>query len=260
MVGGQVTLSRKIGTESNLYGRIARGYKAGGFNVDLPADATDDQRIYDAEYLWNYEVGLKGRRGDGRAAWDLVAFWSDRRDQQVETSVQLDPNNPTTFVFYTDNAGSGTNAGVEASGTWRALPRLSLRASVGWLETQIDEFGSFENLRGRDQAYAPRFSYAAAGTWRGGDGRFARLDVVGKTSYYFDTSHDQRSDPYTLVHARVGIERDGWSAFLWGRNLFDEVYATRGFYFGNEPPDFPDRLYIKRGDPRQFGIALRFAL
>ena len=43
---------------------------------------------------------------------------------------------------------------------------------------------------------------------------------------------------------------------VWARNLFDETYAVRGFFFGNEPPDFPATLYIRQGDPRQLGVTL----
>jgi outer membrane receptor protein involved in Fe transport len=43
------------------------------------------------------------------------------------------------------------------------------------------------------------------------------------------------------------------------RNLFDERYPVRGFYFGNEPPDFPTRLYLRWGDPRQAGITARYS-
>ena len=43
------------------------------------------------------------------------------------------------------------------------------------------------------------------------------------------------------------------------RNLFDERYPVRGFYFENEPPDFPTRLYLRWGDPRQAGVTARFS-
>jgi outer membrane receptor protein involved in Fe transport len=58
------------------------------------------------------------------------------------------------------------------------------------------------------------------------------------------------------VHARIGYEGDNWGAQLLARNLTDEDYAVRGFYFGNEPPDFPATLYTRLGDPRQVGITL----
>ena len=43
---------------------------------------------------------------------------------------------------------------------------------------------------------------------------------------------------------------------VWGRNLTDKDYAVRGFYFGNEPPDFPSTLYTRFGDPRQVGVTI----
>jgi hypothetical protein len=33
---------------------------------------------------------------------------------------------------------------------------------------------------------------------------------------------------------------------------------VRGFYFGNEPPDFPNKLYVQRGDPRAFGLTVSY--
>ncbi len=87
----------------------------------------------------------------------------------------------------------------------------------------------------------------------------ARVDATGSDAFYFDASHDQKSDPYTLVNLRAGYAGDRWSAYAWGRNLFDERYAVRGFYFGLEPPDFANRLYVQQGDPRQFGVTFTWS-
>ena len=45
---------------------------------------------------------------------------------------------------------------------------------------------------------------------------------------------------------------------LWIRNLFDEYYSLRGFYFGNEPPNFEDSLYERHGDPRNLGLSIQY--
>ena len=82
-----------------------------------------------------------------------------------------------------------------------------------------------------------------------------RLDATARDAFYFDVSHDQKSQAYELVNVRIGYDAVSWSAQLWVRNLFDEDYAVRGFYFGNEPPDFPDTLYTRLGDPRQIGLS-----
>ena len=80
------------------------------------------------------------------------------------------------------------------------------------------------------------------------------MDVSARDAFYFDVSHDQKSKAYTLVNARVGFDAGGWTAQIWARNLFDRDYAVRGFFFGNEPPDFPNTLYTRFGDPRQLGV------
>ena len=110
------------------------------------------------------------------------------------------------------------------------------------------------DLSGRDQAHAPGYTFAAGASYRHAGGFFARVDVSARDAFYFDVSHDQKSKANTLVNARVGFDAGGWTAQIWARNLFDRDYAVRGFFFGNEPPDFPDTLYTRFGDPRQLGV------
>jgi hypothetical protein len=44
------------------------------------------------------------------------------------------------------------------------------------------------------------------------------------------------------------------------RNALDERYAMRGFFFGNEPPDFPDKLYVQLAEPRSMGLSMTWNL
>ena len=78
--------------------------------------------------------------------------------------------------------------------------------------------------------------------------------------FFFDYGHDQASESYGLASLSVGRAWNAWDVKLWARNLFDEDYFVRGFYFGNEPPDFPPTLYTRLGDPRHYGITLRYRL
>ena len=82
------------------------------------------------------------------------------------------------------------------------------------------------------------------------------MDVSARDAFYFDVSHDQKSKAYELVNARVGFDAESWTTQIWVRNLFDRDYAVRGFFFGNEPPDFPSTVYTRFGDPRQVGVTL----
>ena len=112
------------------------------------------------------------------------------------------------------------------------------------------------NLNGREQAHAPNYSFALGGRYSHPSGFFARIDVTARDEFFFDVSHDKTSQAYELVNARLGFETSRWSAQLWARNLFDTDYAVRGFFFGNEPPDFTPALYTRFGDPRQIGISV----
>ena len=136
-----------------------------------------------------------------------------------------------------------------------------LRASLGLLDTEYLDYRYGErDLDGREQAHAPGWQYSLSGEWLSGQGWMLRADLEGRDAYYFDASHDQRSQPYALLHLKGGYAGANWSVYLWGRNVFDENYAVRGFYFGLEPPDFAEQLYVQRGDPRQFGLTVEWRL
>ncbi|MCG8371686.1 MAG: TonB-dependent receptor, partial [Proteobacteria bacterium] len=123
----------------------------------------------------------------------------------------------------------------------------------GGFPGDVEQFPWLEN---RDQAHAPRYTLAGGASWTGHRGWFARVDVTARDAFYFDVSHDQTSQSYVLLNARAGFEGDNWSVSVWGRNLADEYYAVRGFFFGNEPPDFPATQYTRAGDPRQVGVTI----
>jgi outer membrane receptor protein involved in Fe transport len=171
--------------------------------------------------------------------------------------VQLTPNDPASFVFFTDNAAEGRISGVETEFRWLPADAWEFYANVGLLDAEFDDFiDPTGSLSSRDQAHAPNYTAAAGGTYRRADGFFARLDLSARDGFYFDVSHNQKSERYAIANARLGYETERWTAQLWMRNAFDENYAVRGFFFENEPPDFPTRLYVRRGDPRQLGVTV----
>lgn len=259
MVGGHLTLAGDLPTDGTWYATLGRGFKAGGFNIGefIPPDLLE----FDPEYVWNLESGVHLRDAAADLQADLAVFYMWRLDEQVSSSFQLDPGDPLSYVFYTDNAARGRNYGLEATLRWQLRPELQLGATLGLLESAYLDYQYGErNLDGREQASAPPYQYSLSAEWRPGPGWVARADVNGCASFYFDTSNDQRSNPYTLVNLKAGYEADRWSVHAWGRNVFDAKYAVRGFYFGLEPPDYADKLYIQRGDPRLLGVTLTWSM
>ena len=247
MWGGELGLSHEHNDNVMSYVSLSRGYKAGGFNLGF---VPTGQRTFGDEVLWSVEAGVKTMLANNRLLINAAAFYSRRDDQQIRISEQINPNDPASFVFFTVNdTARGNVQGFEADLRWYASDAVELYASLGLMSSELGESG-------RDLAHAPRYSISAGAVYRSASGFFARLDATARDEYFFDVTHDEKSQTYELVNARVGFEGEDWRIELWARNLFDEQYAVRGFYFGNEPPDFPPALYTRAGDPRHVGLTI----
>jgi outer membrane receptor protein involved in Fe transport len=257
MVGGHLALTWEFAPRQSAYAAITRGYKAGGVNTTAE-DISDDQRGFAPEFLWNLEVGLRAASAGGTFDSRTSVFYMRRKNQQVSTSVQLDPDDPNTFVLLTDNAGHGDNLGLESELGWNPVRGLRFEASVALLQARfLDYTLEGRNLDKRDTPHAPNYQFGLAASLRSPSGWFAHAAFQAVDAYYFSASHDQRAPASQLVNLRLGYEADRWSATLYARNLFDEHYAVRGFFFADEPGEGAKR-YIQNGDPRQVGLRISF--
>jgi iron complex outermembrane receptor protein len=258
--GGHASLTFKLDANQTLYAQVARGYKAGGFN--LSQGLLPNQLLFNPESAVNWEIGYKTDALEHRLKVNADVFYLNRRDAQIKSSFQSDPTNPNTFVFYTGNAARGHDYGLESDADWRASEALTLGGSLGLLRTYFEDFvqqgASGRTLLSvsRELANAPHWQAALNATIRDPRGAFARVDVTGMSSFYFDLPpNSTRSHAYGLLNAKLGWEQERWAAYLWGRNLLNKNYAVRGFFFGDEPPDFNPKLYVQLGDPRTWGAS-----
>jgi len=258
MVGGHLALSWQFNAGRTAYASLTRGYKAGGVNT-TSAPIPAELRGFDPEFVWNVEAGLATLSTDGRFDSRRSLFYMRRYDQQVSSSVQPDPRDPLTFVLLTDNAARGENFGFESQLGFRPVPSLRLGASVALLRARFVEYQlESRDLAGRDGPHAPRYQLGVSAEWRSPAGWFARVDGNAVDGFYFSASHDERAAARQLVNLRFGLERERWQATVYARNLLDEHYAVRGFFFANEPPDWIEKRYIQNGDPRQVGARVSF--
>jgi outer membrane receptor protein involved in Fe transport len=254
--GGHASVDYKLADGQYLYALIARGYKAGAFN--LSPGLPPDQLQFGPESDLNFEVGHKAQLDEGRVRIDTSLFYMKRHNEQLLTGEQLDPNNPNTFIFYTGNAASGYNYGLESHFDWAATQTLSLGGSLGLLQTKYHGFvQNGVTLPDRALPHAPPWQAALNATWRDPRGPYARLDLSGMGSFFYDMPPNwTRSNAYGVLSAKLGWDAKRWEAYVWGRNLLDKNYTVRGFYFGDEPPDFPNKLYTQLGEPRNWGVHL----
>ncbi len=252
--GGHASLDFNVGTGQHVYALISRGYKAGGFN--LSPGLPQDQLLFGPESLVNFEIGGKLQTTDGRLRADVSVFYMARHNEQLITGEQLDPGDPNTFIFYTGNAKSGHNYGLESTLAWSATRAWEFGGSLGLLQTRYHGFvQNGAELADRALPHAPSWQAAVNAAWRDPRGPYARLDITGMGAFFYDLPpNETRSHAYGLVNAKLGWQSDKYQFYVWGRNLLDKNYTVRGFYFGDEPPDFPNKLYTQLGEPRNWGV------
>jgi len=260
MIGGKLVLSYQHNDDSFWYSSINRGYKTGGANTDgtLP----DDLRTFAPEYLVNYEIGYKVSLLDNAAFIRAAAFYMDRTDVQVRSSNTIVRDDGSSeFISYLGNAAAGDNIGLEIEANWQISELFEFYGSLGLLDTEFSHFinAEGESLNNRQQAHAPNYQFNLGANFRPSDNWLINVSVDGKDGFYFSDSHNERSKSVELVNASLSYLQDNYQVKLWARNLTDEDYANRGFYFGNDPRDGYDaKQYTQLSEPLVFGVTLDY--
>ncbi len=259
MIGGHIELTHKLDQTRTLYATVSQGYKAGGFNTNVDPD-TDTPLTFKKETATNFEMGLKTQSKNLKTS--LSAFYTHRKDPQFDGYKWIG----WYYTYFTQNFDTAENYGLEGEFDWKANDNWNFFGSLGLLKTTV-EGEAFADwgvdvllVEGREQSHAPSYQFAIGAQYRHNSGIFARVSTRGMDKFYFDNVHNEQSNAYTVTDARIGYETENWEVYLWSQNLFDKRYATRGYYFTNEPNYDPANAdtYIRLGDPRQIGITARY--
>lgn len=259
--GGKFSLAYKLSDNSNIFFSTSKGFKAGGVNQN--PRLSNDNRTFKPEFNNNIDLGY--RYNTNNIEFNLFAFNMNRKDLQVSLSSQQDPLNPNSFYFYTSNASSGRNYGFNFDIAITKEKDFKTNLKIGYLKTKIDSYSYFtdENTEfefsEREAAHAPRYSISL-GFIKYINELKLNFNIEAKDKFYFSDSHNQMSEPYMI--ANTGLDYNinkNTSISLWGKNIFNEKYATRGFYFGVEPPNYENKLYLSYGEPFTVGISLKIS-
>ena len=158
---------------NNVYATVSKGYRPGGYNVQMFSDIITGQQAhsmveaikksaefekystliegmigdkmpaipevkdattYKPEYSWNYEVGTHLTLWEGKLWADLAAFYMDTRDQQLSQFIGSGLGRTTI------NAGKSNSYGAEASLRASLTNELSLNASYGYTYATFTDY------------------------------------------------------------------------------------------------------------------------
>lgn len=220
-----------------VYASVARGAKTGGFNTNINIAA--DQRTYDPEYSWNYEVGGKFDWADGRLRTNVALFYTDWTDQQTACQNPLSFGGSSTQRTYTCNVAESTIWGLELDGTLRLTDAVTLVGSYAYTHARYDSFIDDSlaatltqlglpawNFEGRHLPYVPDHKITLSPRYVAhafGNYDFeGRVDVQHQTRTFVRADNMQSFGPKTTVDLRLALTSDTLSYRFFVNNLFDD--------------------------------------
>lgn len=135
-----LALSYKLDPNNMVFGRVAKGFKSGGFPLEanIPTAAQKANGVkgptdsFNPEKSLSYETGVKG--ANGQASYAATVFIAKLTDQHVSTL----PVGSTSPII--SNAGASTYKGVELEGAMRVTNDTKLSAGYGYLDAKFDSF------------------------------------------------------------------------------------------------------------------------
>ncbi len=279
-------------TGSNIYGLVSKGYRAGGFNIQMFSDilqselsgAAKDARgdvdiqhtasdyenirntiVYKPEESWNFEFGTHLNLLNNSLHFDLSAYYMQIRNQQLSVFA-------TQYGFGRSmvNAGKSYSCGIEATLRGSAFDdHMKWGVSYGFSHAKFKEYTDSVTVDGKVEAldysdknvpFVPQHTLAA-----NIDYRFdlavnvlrsvtigANLTAQGKT--YWDSKNSYCQNFYSVLGAHLDADLSPVTVSVWARNLTDTNYNIFAIdsSFGGET-----LYFAQRGNPFQMGIDLK---
>ncbi len=237
----KVALKFQVNDTAMIYGLYSAGYRAGGFNgrVDSVETATVP---YDPETVDNYEIGYRSEWMGRRVVFNATLFYMDYEDKQEEIQ-QASATSGTGQVTRVVNAATASIIGAELELTWLASDSFKVRANLGLLDAEYDDFvvntgttmapvlTDFSSLNIRR---APDVTASLVGNyeWELGQGSallHAGARYLGKHEVDFANKPELTNDSQILIDASFSYNYNNWYASVFGRNLTDEDGYQIGF-------------------------------
>ncbi|MFN3668874.1 MAG: TonB-dependent receptor [Brevundimonas sp.] len=292
-ISGKFAAQYRFNPSLMVYGSYARGFKAGGFNLERSSGPTVanssnpspiDDTSFASETVQSWELGFKSTLFDRSLLLNATAYQQDFENFQLNTFVS--PN------FIVESIPELETRGVDLDFFWfTPLDGLSFSGGATWTESTYGEFTaadlqvpsrfpSLSLLPGNTVSFAPEYTASAAMNFERsiGNGLRLGLNLSAKYTTEYNTGSDllpaKMQDAFTLANGRItiGSEDDRWALDLWGQNLTDEEYYQVVFNGPLQGSSFstlqPDGTYYNPaadtttynaflGQPRTYGVTLR---
>ena len=280
---GTVKLVYRLDPRILTYFSYAKGFKAGGFNLDrvacpnepgcpagpagvVTALTPETNTSFKPEFSDSFELGAKSTLFDRKLLLNVALFHEKFSDFQFNTF--------NGIVFVVSSVPYVYSKGIDADFVWRPIRSLTLQGGVTAANTRFSHSDQAVLLNtgylgapGARLPFAPQYSSAISATYTYDLPRdyMARFNMGAKYNSDYNTGSDE--DPrkvqkaYTVTDARIilGPKDSRYDVELWAENLFDTNYEQTAFNVPgqNIPTNAKGELDAFLGAPRTFGATLR---
>ena len=266
-------LTLDLGSGSNLYAVVSKGFRAGGYNIQMFSDIfSNEQReigkgfaamakgdmtvehtaedyakveetiTYKPETSWNYELGTHLNLFGGKLHADAAVYYMRVRDLQLSVMA-----GDYGYGRQMINAGRSSSCGLELSLRGTALDnRFTWAATYGYTHSQLLDYED------NQVPFIPTHTFSAMTDYRIGKFTFG-LNVAGNGPTYWDVDNEYRQKLYATLGAHAMVDFGCIKLNVWGRNLTDTKYNTM---LVNSSIDGTKRSFAQQGNPLQVGADL----
>ncbi len=251
------TLDYALSDDVRLYGRLAKGFKSGGFNGR--ANSAADVSAFDPEEVWTGELGAKTTMADGRLQANYTVFMSKYDDFQARIS----EGDGLNFRFPVLNAANLDIKGAEVELNWLPTDALQLSTQIGYLDAEYGD-GGFTGSDGvEDQpAFAPEWTARFAGMYTFSLSDGSSLNFAADANYRdamwlsVENVAPLTEGDYWVLNGFVSwVNPDGkWTVMAGIKNAADELYKVEGQEF-RSVANIQTAYY---GDPRTYTLSVEY--
>lgn len=259
----------------NVHGRIATGYRSGGFNAQ-DAAVGGALPFFRPENVTSYEIGLKSELLGRRVRFNLAGYYNEYKNLAVNIPLTNAPAG--TYASRIGNAGRVTYTGFEAELMAVLMRNFTIEGNLGYIDVKYKEFMAGQAVTPGappvniasvvTPGYTSPFTANAAL-----NAQFPLTDngirIVGRVSYTYEDgkysftsliaspyNEALKGDNRNIVDAQLAVDRipiGGAEAVarLWVKNLTNQNNLVRGIDFGQL--GHGGGFYA---DPRTYGLTI----
>ena len=213
----------------SIYGSIAKGFSPPSIDELIPTGSPANLNL-SPEQGWNYEAGIHARALHRRLYFDLSLFYFQLQNTIVQRRDSLGGDHYT-------NAGSTTQAGIEAYGSYALLPRSTgfLRECNVYISYTGDDFhyDKFQQLTtdysGKQLPGTAPNTIAAGISMVSAPGVYININNFYSDRIALNDANSAYAKAYTNLSARLGyrkkLHRYTADVYVGADNILDQTYS-----------------------------------